>query len=425
MHRYTRPVLFTLNHTKMKSSNTFGLHFVLRPTPKTAYAIYVRIVVNGTRCELALKQTIDKKDWNAEKGAARPTTPSLKRLNSHLEEVRAKIVSHYQQLNLADEYLTAEMVKNSYLGKTAAGEEKMTLNRLVALHNEMQGKTLERGKIKNYKSTAIYLRNYMLSKYDARDIYLKDLSHQFITGFEFFIRNNPLKSGDPCTNNGTMKHLERLKKMVNWAHANEWIDKNPFAAFRLRIKRHEMEFLDKDELARVEARNLENPMLRRVRDLFIFSCYTGLAYIDLVTLEPSNIIAGADGMQWIKTSRKKTEILVNVPLLRPAAIILKKFLAEENAEKRETLFPRVSNQEMNRSLKLIGEICEIKKRLTFHLARHTFAMTVTLLNGVPIETISKLLGHTKLATTMIYAHVLQSKIGMDMSLLQHKLDRAS
>src|ERR1700685_742801 len=132
MHRYTRPVLFTLNHTKMRSSNTFGLHFVLRPTPKTAHAIYVRIVVNGTRCELALKQTIDKKDWNANKGAARPTTPALKRLNSHLEEVRAKLVSHYQELNLADEYLTAEMVKSSYLGKTATGEEKMTLNRLVA-----------------------------------------------------------------------------------------------------------------------------------------------------------------------------------------------------------------------------------------------------------------------------------------------------
>jgi hypothetical protein len=275
----------------MRSSNTFGLHFVLRPTPKIAHAIYVRIVVNGIRCELALKQTIDKKDWNAEKGAARPTTPALRKLNSHLEEVRAKIVSHYQQLNLADEYLTAEMVKNSYLGKTAAGEDKMTLNRLVAQHNEMQGKTLERGTMKNYKSTAIYLRNYMLSKYDAGDIYLKDLTHQFITGFEFYIRNNPLKTGDPCTNNGTMKHLERLKKMVNWAHANEWIDKNPFAAFKLRLKRHEMEFLDRDELARVEARDLENPMLRRVRDLFIFSCYTGLAYIDLVSLEPSNILA--------------------------------------------------------------------------------------------------------------------------------------
>jgi len=278
--------------------------------------------------------------------------------------------------------------------------------------------------MKNYKSTAIYLRNYMNLKYDAGDIYLKDLSYQFISGFDFYVRNNPLKSGDPCTNNGTMKHLERLKKMVTWAYTNEWIEKDPFMAYKLRFKRHEMEFLDKDDLAKLEGRVLENPMLQRVRDLFIFSCYTGLAYIDLVRLRPANIMVGADDMQWIKTSRKKTEIPVNVPLLRPAAAILQKFRADENADKWETLFPKVSNQEMNRSLKLIGEICEIKKPLTFHLARHTFATTVTLLNGVPIETISKLLGHTKLATTMIYTHVMQSKIGMDMSLLQSRLDKS-
>ena len=407
----------------MRSSNTFGLHFVLRPAQKGNHAIYVRIVVNRTRCELALKQTLDKKDWNTDKGAGRPKNPALRQLNTYLEEVRAKLVSHYQQLNLSGYYLTAEILKNSYLGKTAAGEEKMTLNRLVALHNEMMGKTLEPGTMKNYKSTAIYLRNYMNLKYDAGDIYLKDLTYQFTTGFEWYIRDNPLKEGDPCTNNGTMKHLERLKKMVTWAYTNEWIDKDPFIAYKLRFKRHEMEFLDKGELARIEGRELENPMLRRGRDLFIFSCYTGLAYIDLVMLKPTNIMAGADGMQWIRTSRKKTEIPVNIPLLRPALAILEKFRATEDASRWETLFPKISNQEMNRSLKLIGEICEIKKRLTFHLTRHTFATTVTLLNGVPIETISKLLGYSKLATTMVYAHVMQSKVGMDMLLLESKLQR--
>jgi integrase len=162
--------------------------------------------------------------------------------------------------------------------------------------------------------------------------------------------------------------LERLKKMVNWACTNEWMEKNPFAAFRLRFKRQEMDFLDKDELARIEGRDLSHPMLQRVRDLFVFSCYTGLAYIDLVRLKPANIITGADGVQWIKTSRKKSSIPVNVPLLRPAVAILEKFRAVEDAETRETVFPMVSNQEMNRSLKLIGEICELKKRLTFHLA---------------------------------------------------------
>ncbi len=274
----------------MRSRNTFGVHFILRPTQKGNHAVYVRIVANGSRCELGLKQPIDKKDWNTEKAAARPKTPALKQLNTYLEEVRAKLVSHYQQLALGDALITAEIVKNSYLGRTITGEEKMTLSRLVARHNEMMEKVLERGTMKNYYSTALYLKKFMSLKYDAGDIPLKDLTHQFITNFEWYIRNNPLKAGDPCTNNGTMKHMERLKKMVTWAYTNEWIEKDQFIGYKLRFKRHLMEFLDKDELARIEVRDLENPMLRRVRDLFVFSCYTGLAYVDLVMLRPGNIL---------------------------------------------------------------------------------------------------------------------------------------
>ena len=291
------------------------------------------------------------------------------------------------------------------------------------MHNDMMESVLKRGTMKNYYSTAIYIRRFLAKKSPAGDINLEDLNYSFITGLEFYIRNNPLKAEDPCTNNGTMKHLERVKKMVTWATTNEWIEKNPFTAFKLKLKRHEMEFLQEDELARVETRDLENPMLRRIRDLFVFSCYTGLAYSDLMELKPCNILAGVDGLKWIKTSRKKTEIPVNVPLLRPALAIMEKFKTSEETAKLETIFPRVSNQEMNRGLKLIAEICEVKKYLTFHLARHTFATTVTLLNGVPIETISKLLGHTKLSTTMIYTHVVQSKVGLDMSLLQSRLDK--
>ena len=407
----------------MRSTNTFGVHFIIRPNQKGTHTLYVRIVVNKSKSELGLKRAIDKDDWNPGRGAAKPRTPELKQLNSYLEEVRAKMVTHYQRLDLDDEHITAEAVKNSYLGLGSGGEEeKMTLNKLVASHNEMMQKVLERGTMKNYYSTAIYLKRYMAKKYPSGDIYLKDLSFSFITGFEFYIRNNPLKAEDPCTNNGTMKHLERLKKMVTWAETNEWIDKNPFTAFKLKFKRHEMEFLQEDELSRIESRDLEDPMLRRVRDLFAFSCYTGLAYVDLVRLKPSNILTAMDGIKWIKTTRKKTDIPVNVPLLKPAIAIMDKIRTEKDSDQWETLFPKVSNQEMNRCLKLIGEICEIKKRLTFHLARHTFATTITLLNGVPIETISKLLGHTKLSTTMIYTHVMQSKVGMDMELLQNKLD---
>jgi integrase/recombinase XerD len=324
---------------------------------------------------------------------------------------------------LEDVHVTAEALKKSYLGlESQAGERRMTLNELVATHNEMMQKVLEKGTMKNYYTTAMYVKRFVAQMYLSDDMLLKDLKFQFITDFEFYIRTNPLKEGDPCSNNGTMKHLERLKKMVAWAMANEWINKNPFAAYKLKLKHHEMEYLQENELKAIESCNLEDSILQRIRDLFIFSCYTGLAYIDLVRLMPINIVTAADGKKWIRFSRKKTATPVSIPLLNPALTILQCFASEKKAAIRETLFPPITNQEMNKCIKVIGEICQIKKKLTFHLARHTFATTVTLLNGVPIETISKLLGHSKLSTTMIYTHVMQSKLGLDMSLLQDKLD---
>lgn len=176
------------------------------------------------------------------------------------------------------------------------------------------------------------------------------------------------------------------------------------------------------ELAAIEEHDFDNPMLQKVKDLFVFSCYTGLAYIDVTELKPDHIVTNIDGTKWVKTSRAKTERSVIVPLLKPALLILEKYMGQREAQICETIFPWISNQEVNRSLKIIAEVCNIKKHLTFHLARHTFATTVTLMNGVPIETISKMLGHTKLSTTMIYAKVKQSKIGLDMQLLQNKLD---
>ena len=218
-----------------------------------------------------------------------------------------------------------------------------------------------------------------------------------------------------------MKHLERLKKIMNWAARNEWIEKNPFINYQLKYKYKERNFLTETELAILEKADFTSPILEQVRDLFVFSCYTGLSYIDLVNLEPLQLITYVSGNKWIKTSRVKNDMSVNVPLLNTAVTIMEKYRAS-NMTIRGTIFPRIANQEVNRSLKVIAEISGIGKYLTFHMSRHTFATTVTLMNGVPIESISKMMGHSKLSTTMIYAKVSQSKIGLDMESLQNKLD---
>ena len=209
-----------------------------------------------------------------------------------------------------------------------------------------------------------------------------------------------------------MKHIQRLKKMVGVALDNEWIDKNPFQRFKVRMDKYDRGYLSQQELKRIVGFYTEIERLAIVKDLFLFSCYTGIAYCDLVELKEENVIMGIDGKYWISTKRLKTKNSFRLPLLEPALQIIEKY--KEHPRRVEgKLLPKLSNQRMNSYLKEIADGCKITKHLTFHMARHTFATTVMLSNGVPIETVSKVLGHTRLATTQIYARVLDKKISGD------------
>lgn len=218
-----------------------------------------------------------------------------------------------------------------------------------------------------------------------------------------------MDAGNPLGNNGIMKHLERLKKMVTLAAKMEWMAKDPFERYQLKFQKMEREFLTEEELALLENTLLPKNKLNRARDLFIFSCYTGLSYIDLVNLTSSIICIGVDGEYWIKTARQKTEIPVNVPPLPQAFRLIEKYRHDPVVANQRRPLPYLSNQKLNAYLKEIAIISKIEKYLNFHLARHTFSTTVTLANGVPLETVSKMLGHTKINTTQIYVHVLEKK----------------
>jgi integrase/recombinase XerD len=283
---------------------------------------------------------------------------------------------------------------------------------------------LSTGTLKNYYTTERYLKMFLGRKLKIKNVSLAELNFQFISEFEFFLRRTtPLDESNPLTNNGIMKHLERLRKMVTLAVKMEWLPKDPFQRYSLKFHKVDKPFLSTAELTRVEETELKIAKLLLARDLFVFSCYTGLAYVDLMDLKPINLSTGIDG-DWIKTSRKKTDISVNIPLLPKAKVILDKYRDDVRARHRGGLFPTLSNQKMNEYLKQIAAACQISKPFSFHTARHTFATSVTLANGVPIETVSKMLGHTKLSTTQIYARVLEKKIGEDMLALRQKLDKA-
>jgi len=202
----------------------------------------------------------------------------------------------------------------------------------------------------------------------------------------------------------------------------EWIERDPFVKFKPKLEKREREFLSKSELQRIDELIISIERLSIVRDLFIFSCYTGISYGDIMTLNRNNVIRGEDGDLWLMANRNKTGTPFKVPILPKTKELILKYENHQRTKFTNKLLPCISNQKLNSYLKEIADLCKIKKNLTFHMARHTFATTVTLTNGVPIETVSKLLGHTKLATTQIYAKVVEKKVSEDMAQLRKKLE---
>jgi site-specific recombinase XerD len=289
-------------------------------------------------------------------------------------------------------------------------------------HNVEMKENLAWGTMKNYHTTQKYLEKFLKDKIHRSDISLREINYKFVTSFEYYLKTyQPLDHQKRLGNNGVMKHMERFRKMINVALKNEWLEKDPFKAYKLKFTKFERGYLTEEELQELENKLFTVERLQNVVDLFIFSCYTGLSYIDAVNLSPRDIVKGIDQEYWLFTKREKTHTPVKVPLLPKAVELIEKYSNNVKCRAEGTVLPKMSNQKLNGYLKEIADLCGITKNITFHLARHTFATTVTLSNGVPIESVSKMLGHTKISTTQVYAKVIERKLSNDMLLLKEKL----
>jgi integrase len=306
-----------------------------------------------------------------------------------------------------------------YLGEL---DEKKTLQDLIVYHKRKTENTLAEGTKRNIGVTIGYLNRFLNEKKKKDDVYLSELNYKFISDFESYLFNFwPKKHPKAMGQNTVMKHLQRFKKIVTLGYHLEWIERDPFLRWKPNFTRTDREFLSKEELKALEDYKLKLDRLDRVRDLFVFGCYTGISYADIRDLSPKNVQFGIDGKEWIITKRQKTNVPVKVPILAKAKEIIEKYKGHPITDQSGKLLPVITNEKLNLYLKDVAEVVGISKNLTFHMARHTFATTVTLSNGVPIETVSKLLGHTKIATTQIYARVLERKISEDMTVLEKKL----
>jgi len=378
--------------------------------------IYLRITVNGKRAETSTGRECEPTLWNNTAGRFKGTKEEVKSFNAYLDNLQAQVYAAHGQLTEAGGMITAETLKNKLLGKS---EKSRMLISLFKDHNKkvsaLVGDEYAAGTLERYETSLRHTRSFLEWQYKVSDIDIKQIDHDFITNYEFYLR-----SERKCANNSAIKYIKNFGKIIRICLASGWLDKDPFVNYKAKVKRVDRIFLNREELQAMVDKVFPTERLNQVRDIFLFCCFTGLAYADVKKLKPTEIVKGLDGEMWIYTKRKKTDTPSRIPLLPSALSLLNKYADHPLCCNTDKALPVTTNQKMNAYLKEIADVCGINKILTFHIARHTFATTVTLSNGVPIESVSKMLGHTNIKTTQHYAKILDLKVGQDMALLRQK-----
>ncbi len=399
-------------------SRTFD--FIFYPKKRKGYTsgpvkLYLRITVDGQRSETATALDVEPDKW--ENGKMKGHKEDTRVFNSYLDTLVGKLYDCHKNLLQNGTEITAEALKNEFTGK---GEKTRFLVEIMEAHNadmeQLLGKGYAKPTLTKYKTTLSHLKAFLKWKYRLSDISLSQVKHEMLADFEFF-----LKTEKNVAHNTTAKYIKNVKKIINDCISKGWLKANPFINYKISTKSVDRTFLSEDELQRISKKEFMIPRIEQVRDIFLFSCYTGLSYIDVANLTPHHIAIGMDKEKWIFTNRQKTNTASHIPLLPPALAIVNKYQSHPVVVNKGKLLPVLSNQKMNAYLKEIADLCGIRKELTYHVARHTFATTVTLTNGVPIETVSKMLGHKKMQTTQHYAKILDSKISHDMLALKSRL----
>ncbi len=398
------------------------IHFLLRKKGKSLNSIapiYLRISINARRFEQTTNRNVEVSKWSAGTGRMKGASSEARLLNNYLDALKNKVYLAEREMILDGLEITFQSFKDKWFG---SAQRTPTILELFKEHNEevalLLGKDFAPGTLERYKTSFDHTTNFIKWKYGCNDIQIDKLDYNFISSYALW-----LKTVRNCNHNTSMKYLANFKKIVLIGLKKGWLTKDPFLGFKITKVEVEKPYLTQIELNNIYKKNFAADRLNLVKDIFVFCCYTGLAYADIHKLKRSEIILGVDGEQWIFTHRMKTDTISRIPLLPIPVELIKKYKDHPQCLKLGKVLPVLTNQKMNAYLKEIADSCSITKNLTFHIARHTFATTVTLANGVPIETVSKMLGHTNLRTTQHYAKILDLKVGEDMQVLRLKLQK--
>ena len=396
---------------------TFRISFFLKKSvvrKNGKSPIIARITLNGEKVEFSTKLSIESSQWDVNTGEAKGNSHESVSLNNDLSSVRMTIYTYYRNLSEKCEVITADKLRKMY---TQTEMYPQTLLTLFRKHNDDELKLVGYGRVmdtyKKYELAYRRVQEFMLYQYYKEDIYLDNLNFQFVNDFEIYLRVN-CKLGV----NMTAKMIQFLKKVVTLARNLGIIYFDPFYLHHTKWEKVKIEYLTKQEIKKIIEKKITVKRLDAVRDIFLFSVFTGLSYIDIKNLTVNHIQQQHDGSYWLITERQKTGNSVELPLLQVPLKILDKYEDERDGL---NLFPVMSNQKMNSYLKELADICGINKRLTYHVARHSFSTSVMLDHGVSMETLSRVLGHSNIKTTQIYAKVTNKKVSNEMNVLAKKL----
>ena len=399
---------------------TFGLLFYIRrdKTNKRGEApVFMRLTINGERADASIKRFIEPHAWNSAKGKANEKSRGGKDLNLYLDAISANILRIQRDLELDKKEVSAQIILNRYLGKEQS--DRHTLMEVFRAHNEkcraLSGISLAPGTVIRYETSLRLTEAFLRTTYKKEDCYLDEITHQFVEDYDFYLR-----TVRRCCHNTTTKYLLNFKKIIRIALAKGWMKKDPFAQVHFHFEPVEREFLEKQELKVLLNKEITITRLSQVRDIFCFCCLTGLAFMDVQQLKPEHLVADIHGKIWIRKARQKTKNMCNIPLLDEAQKIIDRYRDYPYCQTHGVLLPVCSNQKMNSYLKELADICGIRKNLSTHCARHTFA-TLTLASGATIDNVAKMLGHANVNMTRRYAKVLDSSIMRDMEVVAENM----
>ena len=401
--------------------NSFNVLFFIKKAKllKNGEAsVCMRITVNGVRVETNIRKSIEPSLWNQAKECAKGKSRKSCDLNAYIENARIKLHQIFCEQEKQNQPITARLLQEKFFGQDKEPEEVRTLIGTIREHNNqcraLVGKDYALITVRRYESCKRYLAELIRQKYGKEDLPLTEVNGELVRAFEFY-----LKTEKSCQQNTVIRYMKCLKKITNLALANEWIAKDPFVGIKFHEKEVIREFLTMDELLTIYHKDFPLERIRIVRDVFIFAAFTGLAFIDVQQLSPEHIVEDANGNLWIRKPRQKTKNMLDIPLE-----ILRRYADHPVCQKKKVLLPVPCNQKMNSYLKEIADLCLINKNLTTHAARHSYATSVCLANGVSIENVAKMLGHSNIKMTQHYARVLDSSILRDMTNVKNVLSKA-